>query len=132
MTAQNQLTIRLNNSDNVVVARIDIAAGTEVPEEKITCLNEIAFGHKVAVSVIKSGDAVKKYGQIIGFASKDIQPGEHVHSHNVSMGAFDRDYAFCADATSEPEIVAQPATFDGIIRPDGRVATRNYIGVLSN
>jgi altronate hydrolase len=132
MTARNQLTIRLNNSDNVVVARTDIKAGSEIQEEKITCRDDIAFGHKVAVSAIKSGEAVKKYGQIIGFASKDIQPGEHVHSHNVSMGDFERDYAFCADATPELEIVAEPATFDGIIRPDGRVATRNYIGVISS
>jgi altronate hydrolase len=132
MTASNQLTIRLNNSDNVVVARIDIAAGTEVPEEKITCRDGIAFGHKLAVADIKSGEAVKKYGQIIGFASKNIQPGEHVHTHNVTVGDFDRDYAFCADATQETEIVAEPATFDGIIRPDGRVATRNYIGVISS
>jgi len=132
MTAQNQLTIRLNASDNVVVARADIAAGTDIPEEKIISRDEIAFGHKVAVSAIKSGDAVTKYGQIIGFASKDIQPGEHVHSHNLSMGAFDRDYAFCADATAATELLAQPATFSGIVRPDGRVATRNYIGVISS
>jgi altronate hydrolase len=132
MTARNQLTIRLNHSDNVVVARADIPAGTEIAEEKITCRDEIDFGHKVAVFAIKSGEAVKKYGQIIGFASKDIQPGEHVHTHNVSMGAFDRDYAFCADATPEPEILAKPATFDGIMRADGRVATRNYIGVISS
>jgi altronate hydrolase len=132
MTTQNQLTIRLNKSDNVVVARADIPAGTEVPEEKITCRDTIAFGHKVAVSGIESGAAVKKYGQIIGFASKNIQPGEHVHTHNISMGDFSRDYAFCADATAEPDVVAEPATFDGIIRPDGRVATRNYIGVISS
>ncbi len=132
MTAQNQLTIRLNNSDNVVVARIDIPAGTDVPEEKITCRDGIGFGHKVAVSAIKSGQPIKKYGQIIGFASKDVQPGEHVHSHNVSMGDFDRDYAFCADAKPQPETLAEPATFEGIIRPDGRVATRNYIGVISS
>jgi len=132
MIAQNQLTIRLNKSDNVVVARTDIAAGTEIAEEKITCRDKIGFGHKVAVSAIKSGQPVIKYGQIIGFASKDVQPGEHVHSHNLSMGDFDRDYAFCADAKSQPEIPAEPATFEGIIRPDGRVATRNYIGVISS
>ena len=132
MTAQNQLTIRLHNSDNVVVARRDIPAGTEVPEENITCRDGIGFGHKVAVSAIKSGQPVKKYGQIIGFAAKDVQPGEHVHTHNVSMGDFDRDYAFCADAKPQTETPAEPATFEGIIRPDGRVATRNYIGVISS
>ena len=132
MTIKNQFTIRLNNSDNVVVARDDISAGTEIPEEKLTCRDQIPFGHKVAVSAIKSEQAVKKYGQIIGFASKDIQPGEHVHTHNVSMGDFDRDYAYCAEATPGQEVVAEPATFDGIIRPDGRIATRNYIGVISS
>jgi altronate hydrolase len=132
MITQNQLTIRLNHSDNVVVARVDISAGTEIPEEKIASRDKIAFGHKVAVCGIKSGEAVKKYGQIIGFASKDVQPGEHVHTHNVSMGDFDRDYAFCVDATPAPEDLAEPATFDGIIRPDGRVATRNYVGVISS
>lgn len=132
MTAAKQLTIRLNHADNVVVSRVDIPSGAEIPEEKITCLNDIPFGHKVAVAYIKSGQAVKKYGQIIGFASKDIQPGDHVHTHNVTMGNFDRDYAFCADVTSEPEIAVTPVTFDGIIRPDGRVATRNYIGVISS
>ena len=132
MTTPNQLTIRLNLSDNVVVARIDIAAGTEIPEEKIASRDEIAFGHKVAVAIIKSGEAVKKYGQIIGFASTDIQPGEHVHTHNLTMGEFDRDYAFCADAADETELVDTPATFDGIIRPDGRVGTRNFVGVISS
>jgi altronate hydrolase len=132
MTKQNQLTIRLNHSDNVVVARVDIAAGTDIPEEKITVRDEIVFGHKVASGSIKSGEAVKKYGQVIGFAATDIEPGEHVHTHNLTMGEFDRDYAFCADATSETEIIDIPSTFDGIIRPDGRVATRNYIGVISS
>lgn len=132
MNLKNQLTIRLNNSDNVVVARVDIPAGTEVPEEKITCRDGIAFGHKVAVSAIASGEPVKKYGQIIGFAAKDVRPGEHVHTHNLSMGEFNRDYAFCADATPGPNVVAEPATFNGILRPDGRVATRNYIGVISS
>jgi altronate hydrolase len=132
MSARNQLTIRLHNSDNVVVAHSDIPAGTEIPEEKITCRDAISFGHKVAVTSIKEGEAVKKYGQIIGFAAKAIQPGEHVHTHNVSMRDFDRDYAFCADATPEAELVAEPAVFNGIVRSDGRVATRNYIGVISS
>jgi altronate hydrolase len=131
MTASHSLTIRLHNSDNVVVARVDIPAGTAIPEEQITCRDPISFGHKIAVSAIKSGEAVKKYGQIIGFASKDIQPGEHVHIHNVGMKAFDRDYAIGADADPKPEYEAVPATFQGIVRADGRVATRNYIGIIS-
>ena len=59
MTASKQLTIRLNNADNVVVSRVDIPSGADISEEKITCLNDIPFGHKVAVTHIKSGAAVK-------------------------------------------------------------------------
>jgi altronate hydrolase len=132
MTRSNQLTIRLNNADHVVVARVDISAGTEISEENVSARDDIPSGHKMAVSEVKSGDPIKKYGQIIGFASRDIQPGEHVHTHNLSMGNFDRDYAFCSDATPPTETAAEPATFSGIIRSDGRIATRNYIGVISN
>ena len=131
MTAPRPLTIRLHNSDNVVVARVDIPAGTKIAEEQITSRDPITCGHKVAAVFIKEGAAVKKYGQIIGFASKDIQPGEHVHTHNIAMKAFDRDYAIGADAELEPEYEAEPAIFQGIVRADGRVATRNYIGIIS-
>jgi altronate hydrolase len=91
----------------------------------------VPAGHKVAVRAIRAGEAVKRYGQIIGFASRDIQPGEHVHTHNLAMGEFARDYAWCADA-KPTEPAAAPATFDGIVRADGRVATRNYIGILTS
>ena len=131
MTNLKSLTIRLHDSDNVVVARNDIEAGNALVEEKIFCGDDVTFGHKIATSFIKAGAGIYKYGQIIGFASKEIQPGEHVHTHNVSMGDFDRDYAIGADADLEPEYEAMPATFQGIVRADGRVATRNYIGIIS-
>jgi len=131
MTSLKPLTIRLHDSDNVVVASADMPAGTEIMEAQITCRDPISFGHKVAASSIKSGEAVKKYGQIIGFASKDIQPGEHVHTHNVEMKTFERDYAIGSDAASQFEHEPEPATFEGIVRADGRVATRNYIGIVS-
>src|SRR6185369_7674712 len=87
-------------------------------------------GHKVATRTIRAGSPVRRYNQIIGFASRDIAPGEHVHLHNLAMGAFERDYAFGADV-KPTRLVEPPATFDGIVRADGRVATRNYIGLLS-
>lgn len=131
MEAQKSLTIRLNKADNVVVARVDLAQGTRVPEEQMTCADQIPFGHKVACSFIKTGDAVKKYGQIIGFATRDIHPGKHVHTHNLEMKAFDRDYAFGADRDPDPELESDPAGFEGFVRADGRIATRNYIGIVS-
>jgi altronate hydrolase len=131
MKRPKSLTIRLHDSDNVVVARNDIPAGTEIAEEKIVCVDDVSFGHKVAASSIKAGEAVRKYGQIIGFASLDISPGKHVHTHNVEMKDFDRDYAIGSEAAPEPEYESEPATFEGIVRGDGRVATRNYIGIVS-
>ncbi len=130
MTASKRWTLRLHDSDNVAVARMDLAAGTEISEEKITCVDPVAFGHKVAVCDIEKGEAVKKYGQIIGFASRDIQPGQHVHTHNLEMQDFTRDYQIGA-AARDTEYASQPATFKGVVRPDGRMATRNYLGIIS-
>jgi len=131
VTASKPLTIRLNRADNVAVARVDLAAGTEISEERVTCRDPIPSGHKVATAFIPSGEAVRKYDQIIGFASRDIQPGEHVHTHNLEIKAFDRNYAIGSNAALQSEYETKPATFEGIVRADGRIATRNYIGIVS-
>lgn len=124
------LTIRLNPADNVVVARADLLPGTDIPGEGVRAAAHVPVGHKIATAPIAPGEAVRKYGQILGFASAAIAPGEHVHTHNLAMGDFARDYAFGLDAhPTEP--VAAPATFQGIVRADGRVATRNYLGILT-
>lgn len=126
------LAIRLNPADNVVVARADILPGTELPGEAVKSRGHIPAGHKVATSAIESGAPVRKYNQIIGFATAEILPGDHVHTHNLAMGDFARDYAFGADATPTRYVPEhERATFEGIVRPDGRVATRNYLGILS-
>jgi altronate hydrolase len=130
MTTTKPLIIRLHESDNVVIARMDLAVGTAIPHEKITCLDPIAHGHKVATANIEKGEAVKKYGQIIGFASRDIEPGRHVHTHNVELRDFERDYEMGA-AAKEIDAESGTATFSGIVRPDGRIATRNYLGIIS-
>src|SRR6202021_1586243 len=75
--------------------------------------------------------ALRRYGQIIGFAPIPSAPGQHVHTQNGGMGDFAKDYAFGVDVTPTPNFDL-PATFDGIVRPDGRVATRNYIGILTS
>ncbi len=130
MSTSKPLTIRLHASDNVAIARVDLAVGTPIPEEKITCRDPIAYGHKVAVASIEKGKAVKKYGQIIGFASRDIKSGQHVHTHNLEMRDFIRDYEIGAGAKAT-DYESEVATFSGIIRSDGRIATRNYLGIVS-
>jgi altronate hydrolase len=131
MTTPIPITIRLHSCDNVVVAREDITGGTEIPGEGIVCLDAIQSGHKIATAEIRAGDPVRKYGQIIGFASAKIRPGEHVHTHNLAFKDFARDYSIGSDATSEQAVATQTESFNGIVRPDGRIATRNYIGVIS-
>src|SRR5215470_2091350 len=126
------LTIRLSAADNVVVARADILPSTEIPGERVTSCGHVPAGHKLATAPVAAGEPVRKYNQIIGFATCAIGPGDHVHTHNVAMGDFARDYAFCADAKPTAFVPEnERATFEGILRADGRVATRNYLGVLT-
>ena len=134
MLTQASLIIRLHPADDVVIARQQLVGGTKLIDEKVTVVGLIPPGHKVATHAITKGAPVKRYNQIIGFASRDIAPGEHVHLNNLQMGTFDRDYAFGVDA-KPTQYVTPPATFMGIVRANGpspgRVATRNYLGILS-
>ncbi len=122
--------IRLHAEDGVAIARRALPEGTPVAPE-IRARARIPAGHKVALRGHAPGEAVRRYGQIIGFATQPIAPGEWVHTHNLAMGDFARDYAWGVDARpTEPLPV--PAHFLGIRRPDGRVATRNHIGIITS
>lgn len=124
--------IRLHSADDVLIARAQLVGGSVA--ENVTIKGLIPPGHKVATRAIAQGEPVRRYNQIIGFASKPIAAGEHVHTHNLGMGpeqgAFARDYAFGADVKEQAP--RREAMFMGIKREDGRVATRNYIGILSS
>lgn len=131
MKGPEALTIRLHPTDNVVVAQFELATGAMLPGEDVVCLSVIPPGHKVATAVIAPGEPVRKYGQIIGFATKDISPGEHLHVHNLEVRDFSRDYSFGSEVPPTEFVdAAARATFDGIVRADGRVGTRNYIGIV--
>jgi len=124
-------TLRLNPSDPVVVAMRDIAAG-ETVASKVKAVEPIGRGHKVAIVPIAAGEPVRKFGQIIGNATKAIQPGQHVHVHNLAFRPSAADHTIGADRrNTAPLPEAEAATFQGILRADGSVATRNYIGVLT-
>ncbi len=124
------VVIRLNDQDSVVIARTTLLPGTEIAAGT-QATQRIPAGHKVAVRPIAQGEPIRRYGQVIGFATMPIAPGQHVHVHNCGMGDFARDYAFGVDARAT-DFTNTPATFMGIRRPDGRVATRNYIGILTS
>jgi len=130
MLTKTSFTIRLHVSDDVVIARQQLVSGTALLDEHVKISGLVPPGHKVATRAIAVGEPIKRYNQIIGFAKRPIAPGEHVHLHNMAMGEFTRDYAFGVDA-KPTQFVDAPATFMGIVRADGRVATRNYLGILS-
>jgi altronate hydrolase len=132
MTEHQTVTVRLHPNDNVVTARIDLLQGTALAGENLAVAGRIPAGHKIATRPIAKGEPVRKYDQIIGFASTDIAPGEHVHTHNVEMQDFARDYAFGADAKPVAYVPEEErASFEGFLRPSGKAGTRNFIGVLS-
>ncbi len=128
-----QPVIRLHPADDVVIARSQLVGGTAIEDFKVRGL--VPAGHKIAAREIAAGAPVRRYNQVIGFATRDISPGEHIHTHNLDMGLnkgnFERDYAFGQGVHPEPAQKLQ-AGFMGYRRADGRVGTRNYIGILSS
>ncbi len=130
-TRANTPVIRLDPADNVVVAREEIAEGTAIPSEEVTTRARIPLGHKIATRPIAKGEAILKYATVIGFAGEDLSPGDYLHTHNVLNGAVAKDYRYAEDyrpAELLPE--AERATFMGYAREDGRVGTRNVIGLF--
>jgi len=130
----NAPLIVLHPDDSVAIAADDIASGgagaaADAGYGEIVAHDTIPRGHKIALRHLDAGDAVLKYGQPIGIATKPVTPGEHVHVHNlaVAQGAAVPDW-------SPPEALPPLDTvpqFSGYRRSDGRVGTRNYIGVLT-
>ena len=131
----NSPAIRIHAADNVVIARRQLLGGTALPEEGITVVGLVPPGHKIATRAIGQGEPVRRYNQIIGTATQPIAAGQHVHTHNLAFSSFERSHEPGAGATPTA-YVDQPASFQGIVRGDpgreGRVATRNYIGVLTS
>ena len=123
--------IRIHAADNVVIARRQLLGGTRIDKEGIVIAGLIPPGHKVATKAIAAGEPVRRYNQVIGHATQAIAPGQHVHTQNLAFADFARRHEPGA-GTHATEFAAQPATFEGIVRADGRVATRNYIGVLTS
>ena len=127
------LALQLGVTDNVAVARQDLSAGTQlqVAAHTVVVQGDIASGHKIALVPIAAGEQVLKYGQGIGHATQDIAAGEHVHVHNVGMQESLHTHSVGTEYTVTA-LSAQPLTFQGFVRDDGRVGTRNYLGVIAS
>lgn len=131
-TATKPRMLRLNASDNVLVA-IDVVEKGAAAPEGIVARDRIMKGHKMAAAAIAKDQPVQKFGQIIGFAKQDIGKGEWVHEHNTGVHEFSRDYAFARDARNEPILPkTEQATFQGYRRANGKAGTRNYIGIMTS
>ncbi len=130
MSEHSAPTIRLNERDNVVVARRLVPAGTYIGFG-VTTRQEVGSGHKVAIADIAAGTEILKYGQLIGYASRDISRGEHVHLQNVMMhDVEDARHEAARLNWQPPEIESEPG-FMGFDRGNGLVGTRNYIGIIT-
>jgi altronate hydrolase len=131
-TAENS-AIHLHPADNVAVARVPIPAGTELRLGGLTVVtaDRIPTGHKVALRHIPAGDTVFRYGQAIGRTSVSIEPGRHVHTHNLSFEELAMQYEFPTEEAPIPAAPSDVPTFHGYLREDGRAGTRNYIAVVA-
>ncbi len=128
IVAKGGMTVRLHPADNVAVASGRLAQGVRVAAENVSALEPIPSGHKIATTSIAAGEPVRKYGQVIGVATRDIAPGAHVHVHNLAVSGL-RASAGARAAWQRNE---KPRSFMGYRRNDGRVGVRNYVGVLTS
>lgn len=128
----SEIAVLLHPSDTVAVARRPIPPRETIasPSGSVTTSSMIPMGHKFALRPIRTGEPVLKYGQIIGFSLGDISAGDHVHTHNITCGSYERDYAMATEIPPVPP-AGTPRTFEGFLREDGRVGTRNYIALVS-
>lgn len=125
--------IRLHPGDNVLVAREALALGQAIPGLGFKLRAQVSAGHKIASHAIARGEDVRKYNTVIGVATRDIEPGDHVHAHNLELPETTRDPAFSADVQPVDYVPeAERARFMGYVREDGRVGTRNFIGIISS
>ena len=120
-------SLRAKADDTVGIALADLAVGEQA--EGVTLVESIPAGHKFALTPIKDGEPVIKLGHAIGRARHAIAPGAHVHVHNLAFcGQADRQVGYRPPAPP----AAQEAKFMGFPRAEGRVGTRNFIGVLTS
>ena len=125
--------LHLHPDDNVFVAKSALALGQTISELGVRTRAQVPAGHKIAARHIAAGEQVKKFDTVIGVATRDLAPGDYVHSHNLKIVDYYRDPAFGADVRPVDYLPEeQRATFQGYVRAGGRVGTRNFIGILSS
>src|SRR5574341_1371961 len=132
--AITDVAIVLNPGDDVAIAKKEIPAGSVLEDAggRIEVRQGIRPGHKLARRARRAGEAVRRYGQVIGFATADIAVGDHVHTQNLAAGELSREYEIGTDVVPvEYYPPSSMRSFDGYKREDGRVGTRNYVAIIS-
>jgi altronate hydrolase len=125
-------TIRLHEKDNVIVLTKAFPAGSRPAGSGTALTRNTPSGHKIATSDIALNQPVIKFGQIIGYASEPITLGDHIHTHNCSMGAHDQNYRIGEDYVPTDFVPEnERLTFQGYRRADGSVGTRNHIALCA-
>ncbi len=126
-----QNVLRIHPSDTVAVALHPVAKGESLHglDTALTAAQDTPQGHKIALAAMSEGAQVIKYGSPIGHATRAIQPGEHVHTHNLRTGLGEM-LSYTYNPSGAPLPPKPAATFRGFVRADGRVGVRNDIWIL--
>lgn len=132
----SDVAVLLDAGDTVAIAKQPLLPRTvlRTGSGEVRVSQMVPPGHKVALKDVAESGEVRRYGQVIGFATRPISPGQHVHEHNLSVGeGLELDYAFCSEYKPVDFVAeAERRTFMGFRRNDGRVGTRNYVAVLAS
>ena len=130
MSKSQKAFLCLNSEDNVIVALRNIQKGECLMDGKVVVKQDILQGHKIIIQNANKGDLIIKFGQSIGMLSQNVKSGEHIHTHNLSMRGGQTNYEYSTDVKTIKEASGK-RFFDGYLRPNGKVGTRNYIGIIT-
>ena len=133
MTEMRNVALQLRPGDEIAIAMRDIAAGERLAPFATVAREPIPFGHKVALQPLAVGAPLHRLGQPIGLATAEIVAGAHVHVHNLGFERSLAGHEIGTRLSNTPRLPADEVpVFNGYRRADGRVGTRNYVGVLTS
>lgn len=125
--------IKLYPQDTVALATADLKRGEAVvvDGQSIVLLDDIPNAHKIALKDFKEGEAIRKYDNIIGYASRPIRKGEWIHEHNEVTGlGKSKEYTYDFNPVSIfPG--SSDDTFMGYDRGDAGAGIRNHLAIIS-
>lgn len=126
-------TVRLHPDDTVAILTEPVQAGSQPLGFGLPLDHPVARGHKIALADCPEGGEIVKFGQVIGYASRAVAAGEHVHVDNCSFGAHDQNYEVGADYAKALAAIPklEPASFMGYRRANGQAGTRNFIAICA-